>query len=64
MKTPVGKICLMRTDLPFIDDIYNFTVNSMAAVIADIQKNMIISIPDDQTTVIQVDYNTNVPRKG
>src|SRR5205809_4751567 len=64
IQSPVGKICVMRTGVPFGNANYSFTINSVAAVLADIQKNMVISIPDDQTTVIQVDYNTNVPKKG
>jgi hypothetical protein len=39
-------------------------VNSIAAVIALVQSNMLISIPDEETTVIQIDYNTNIPEKG
>jgi tyrosine-protein kinase Etk/Wzc len=64
INSPVGKFCLARSGMPFTDKTYSFTVNSIDAVIADIQKNLLISIPDDQTTVIQLDYNTNVPRKG
>lgn len=62
--SPLGSICIMPTGLPFATTTYKFTLNSVDAVIADIQKNMIISMPDDQTTVIQIDYNTNVPKKG
>jgi hypothetical protein len=64
IKTPVGKITIQPTGLPFTDNIYGFTLNSVAAVITNIQQNLVISIPDDQTTVIQLDYNTNIPKKG
>ena len=64
INSPVGRIELERTSFPFIDNDYSFTINSVSAVIANIQSNMTIAIPDDQTTVIQIDYNTSVPVKG
>lgn len=64
IRTGVGKICVTRTGLPFTTDVYGFTANSVSAVVVDIQKNLLITIPDDQTTVIQLDYNTSMPRKG
>jgi uncharacterized protein involved in exopolysaccharide biosynthesis len=64
IRTSVGKLVLTRTNTPFSDNSYSFTVNSVDAVVADIQKELTISIPNDQATVIEIDYNANVPRKG
>lgn len=64
LNSPAGKFRVTRSGQPFQTDAYLCSFNSVAAVLADITKNLIISIPDEETTVIQLDYNTGTPKKG
>lgn len=59
-----GKLVFVRTGLPFQNTTYLLTLKSIDAVIADIKENLTIELTNKDNTVINLSYNTNVPKKG
>jgi len=59
-----GKLVLSPTGLPFLSNSYILQLNSVDAVIANIQDNLTIELTDKDNTVISLTYNTNIPKKG
>jgi capsular exopolysaccharide synthesis family protein len=65
INTAIGKISVLRTGRPFEDVNYFFTLNSTSAVIAAITTdNLSSTIAADETSVIELSYNSSVPKKA
>lgn len=59
-----GKLVISKSGLPFLSNSYLLQLNSVDAVIANIQDNLTIELTDKDNTVINLSYNTNIPKKG
>ncbi|HEY6975026.1 MAG TPA: polysaccharide biosynthesis tyrosine autokinase [Chitinophagaceae bacterium] len=62
--TPIGKISILKTGKPFEDADYFFTLNSVNAVVAAINENLTSAVSNDETSVIELSYNSSVPKKA
>lgn len=59
-----GKLAISRSGNTFYYDSYKLILNSLDATIENIRAALFVELKDEETTVIDLAYNTNVPRKG
>lgn len=59
-----GKLSISRSGNAFYYDTYKLILNSLDVTIENIRAALFVELKDEETTVIDLSYNTNVPRKG
>lgn len=64
LSLPQGRLVVTRTGMPFLDRPYLLTIRSREAVMAEIKKNLSIVYDDKETSILVLNYNSNIPGKG
>lgn len=61
---PTGKLILNSTGQAFLEKPYVLTIRSKEAMLAEIKNNYSVLYDDKETSILILNYNSNVPRKG
>lgn len=59
-----GRLVISRSGNQFYYNDYKLTLRSLDATVEEIRTALFVELNDKETTVINLKYNTNVPRKG
>ncbi len=64
LRLPLGKLYFSRTGMPFEEIPYQLKLFSVDGKVAEIVGNLLIENTNAQTTIMNLSYNSNLPKKG